>query len=80
MNKRTTFPFVFWIANSIEVLERFAYYGIYMGFGIYMQYLGYSKAQLGVVQSIFLLFVQRLRHPFRAPFDLFRLVGVRSQT
>jgi MFS family permease len=56
MNKRTTFPVVFWIANSIEVLERFAYYGIYMGFGIYMEYLGYSKAQLGVVQSIFLLF------------------------
>lgn len=56
MEKRTPFPFVFWIANSIEVLERFAYYGIYMGFGIYMEYLGYSKSQLGIVQSIFLLF------------------------
>ncbi len=56
MEKRTTFPLVFWIANSIEVLERFAYYGIYMGFGIYMEYLGYSKAQLGMVQTIFLLF------------------------
>ena len=56
MNKRTAFPFVFWVANSIEVLERFAYYGIYMGFGIYMEYLGYSKGQLGFVQSIFLLF------------------------
>ncbi len=56
MNKRTPFPFVFWIANTVEVLERFAYYGIYMGFGIYMTSLGYSRAQLGVVQSIFLLF------------------------
>ncbi len=56
MGKRTAFPPVFWVANSVEVLERFAYYGIYMGFGIYMEYLGYSKAQLGVVQSIFLLF------------------------
>ena len=56
MKKRTPFPFVFWIANSIEVLERFAYYGIYLGFGIYMEYLGYSKGQLGVVQSLFLLF------------------------
>lgn len=56
MEKRSPFPFVFWIANSIEVLERFAYYGIYMGFGIYMEYLGYSKSQLGIVQSIFLLF------------------------
>ena len=40
MAKRTPFPSVFWIANSVEVLERFAYYGIYMGFGIYMEYLG----------------------------------------
>jgi proton-dependent oligopeptide transporter, POT family len=56
MKNRTQFPAVFWIANSIEVLERFAYYGIYMGFGIYMEYLGYSKSQLGIVQSIFLLF------------------------
>jgi len=56
MNKRTRFPLVFWIANSIEVLERFAYYGIYMGFGIYMEYLGYTKTQLGIVQSIFLAF------------------------
>ena len=56
MSKRTAFPFVFWTANSIEVLERFAYYGIYMGFGIYMAELGYSKAELGIVQSIFLLF------------------------
>lgn len=54
--KRTPFPRVFWVANSIEILERFAYYGIYMGFGIYMEYLGYTKAQLGVVQSIFLFF------------------------
>jgi len=56
MEKRTKFPFVFWTANSIEVLERFAYYGIYMGFGIYMAELGYSKSELGIVQSIFLLF------------------------
>ena len=55
MEKRTGFPPVFWIANTIEVLERFSYYGIYFGFGIYMQHLGYSRAQLGVVQSIFLL-------------------------
>ncbi len=54
MSNRTKFPRVFWIANSIEILERFAYYGIYMGFGIYMEHLGYSKDQLGVIQSIFL--------------------------
>lgn len=54
--KRSSFPPVFWVANSIEVLERFAYYGIFMIFGIYMGQLGYSNAQLGIIQSIFLLF------------------------
>ncbi len=56
MAKRTRFPFVFWTANAIEVFERFAYYGIYFGFGIYMEHLGYTEGQLGIVQSIFLLF------------------------
>ena len=51
---RTSFPPVFWVANLIEVLERFAYYGIYFSFGIYMASLGYSKAQLGIIQSFFL--------------------------
>ena len=55
MKNRTSFPPVFWVANLIEVLERFAYYGIYFGFGIYMQHLGYSRDQLGVVQTIFIL-------------------------
>lgn len=55
MSTRTPFPPVFWVANVIEVLERFAYYGIYFGFGIYMTHLGYSRDQLGIVQSIFLL-------------------------
>ncbi len=54
MKNRTPFPPVFWVANSIEVLERFAYYGIYMGFGIYLQQLGYSRGDLGSIQSIFL--------------------------
>ena len=54
MEQRTPFPKVFWVANSVEILERFAYYGIYMGFGIYMEFLGYTKAQLGIVQTIFL--------------------------
>jgi POT family proton-dependent oligopeptide transporter len=55
MSTRTSFPKVFWVANTIEVLERFAYYGIYFGFGIYMASLGYSRSQLGIVQSLFLL-------------------------
>src|SRR6056297_465062 len=54
--ERTSFSKVFWVANSLELFERFAYYGIYMGFGIYMEHLGFSKGQLGIVQSIFLAF------------------------
>jgi len=53
--QRSPFPPVFWVANTIEVLERLAYYGIYFGFGIYMEMLGYTRSQLGVVQSVFLL-------------------------
>jgi dipeptide/tripeptide permease len=51
----TSFPPVFWVANIVEVLERFAYYGIYFGFGIYMASLGFSMEQLGNVQGYFLL-------------------------
>ncbi len=53
--RRSPFPRVFWVANLVEVLERFAYYGIYFGFGIYLTHLGYSRERLGVVQSFFLL-------------------------
>lgn len=56
MEKRSKFPRVFWVANSIEILERFAYYGIYMSFGIYLGELGYTKGDLGFVQSLFLAF------------------------
>lgn len=55
MPTRSPFPPVFWIANLIEVLERFAYYGIYFSFGIYLTSLGFSRDQLGVVQTLFLL-------------------------
>ncbi len=55
MATRTPFPRVFWVANLIEVLERFSYYGIYFGFGVYMTSLGYSRDQLGIVQTIFVL-------------------------
>src|ERR1043166_914970 len=55
--KRTPFPPIFWAANSVEVLERFAYYGIYMGFAIYVtQHLGFSMGKLGTIQSFFLFF------------------------
>ena len=52
--KRTPFPPVFWSANTVEILERFAYYGIYMGFSIYFGMLGYKTEQLGLIQGLFL--------------------------
>lgn len=55
MAARSKFPIVFWVANSVEILERFAYYGIYLGFGIYaVKKLGFSKDELGQIQSAFL--------------------------
>ncbi|HJX72014.1 MAG TPA: MFS transporter [Bacteroidales bacterium] len=54
MGNRTRFPRVFWAANTIEVFERFAYYGIFMTFYAYMEYRGYTRSDLGLVQSIFL--------------------------
>lgn len=57
MGNRTAFPPVFWVANLVEVVERFAYYGIYVGFGIYMTtVLKFDASKLGTVQSIFLFF------------------------
>lgn len=53
MSERSSFPRVFWIANLVELLERFAYYGIYFGFGIYMKSLGFGD-QLGTLQTVFL--------------------------
>ncbi len=54
MKSRTTFPGVFWVANTIEIFERFAYYGIFMTFYAYMEFRGFSRGDLGTVQSIFL--------------------------
>jgi MFS family permease len=60
MSQRSPFPKVFWIANTIEVLERYVYYGFYFGFGIYLTSLGFSKADLGNLQFILLLFTYGL--------------------
>jgi MFS family permease len=60
MNKRSPFPRVFWVANTIEVLERYVYYGFYFGFGIYLSSLGFSRADLGNLQFILLLFTYGL--------------------
>jgi len=60
MSKRSPFPKVFWVANTIEVIERYVYYGFYFGFGIYLTSLGFLKADLGNLQFILLLFTYGL--------------------
>lgn len=58
---RTKFPPLFWVGNVVEILERFAYYGLYIPFGIYATAslaeggLGWGKDQLGLVQTVFLV-------------------------
>jgi MFS family permease len=42
------------------VFERFVYYGFYFGFGIYLTSLGFTKADLGNLQFILLLFTYGL--------------------
>lgn len=54
MKNRTRFQRVFWVANGIEILERFAYYGIFMGFLMYMESKGYTRDQSGNIQGLFL--------------------------
>ncbi|MCP4898124.1 MAG: peptide MFS transporter [bacterium] len=60
--KRSPFPRLFWVGNTIEIFERLAYYGLYMGFQVYattavvLGGLGWSKMQLGWVQTLFLVF------------------------
>jgi POT family proton-dependent oligopeptide transporter len=60
MKKRSSFPSVFWVANTLEVVERYAYYGFYFGFGIYLTSLGFSKSDLGLLQFVLLLFTYGL--------------------
>jgi len=60
MPRRSDFPAAFWVANGLEVVERYVYYGFYFGFGIYLQSLGYSKTQLGTLQFVLLLFTYGL--------------------
>lgn len=61
MQKRNPFPSLFWVGNGIEVLERFAYYGLYIGFPIYATGalakggLGWSAEKLGLLQTLFLI-------------------------
>ena len=49
------FPRIFWISNTLELFERWAWYGFYLGLSIYLTdskddgALGFSQAQMGLI-------------------------------
>lgn len=62
MNKRfgfiTQFPKTFWLANTMELFERWAYYGVFVPLSIYLTDpvsnggLGFTSDQRGVMQAV----------------------------
>lgn len=63
--RRKSFPKVFWIANSMDIFERFAWFGFFAVSGIYMTDsvanggLGFTHIERGTIQAImpFLLYL-----------------------
>lgn len=53
----TTFPKVFWVSNIMELFERWAWYGFYMAFALYLMNskdtgaLGFTAAQKGIIMG-----------------------------
>ena len=51
------YPSVFWIANIIELFERYAWYGFYMGFGLFLVgsketgAMGFSPVEKGIIMG-----------------------------
>ncbi|MBA4411222.1 MAG: MFS transporter [Odoribacter sp.] len=51
------YPSVFWISNIIELFERYAWYGFYMGFGLFLVgsketgAMGFSPAEKGAIMG-----------------------------
>lgn len=50
----TKFPKAFWVANSVELLERLAYYAVFIVITIYLSsVLGFSDGIAGVIAGVF---------------------------
>ncbi len=51
------YPSIFWIANIIELFERYAWYGFYLGFGLFLVgsretgAMGFSPEQKGIIMG-----------------------------
>ena len=51
---KTKFSKAFWIANSVELLERAAYYGVFIVITLYLsRILGFSDIEAGIISGVF---------------------------
>lgn len=54
----TKFSRAFWVANSVELLERLAYYAVFIVLTIYLSNIwGFSDAQAGIISGVFSAFL-----------------------
>jgi dipeptide/tripeptide permease len=50
----TKFPKAFWVANSVELLERLAYYAVFIVITLYLSNVwGFSDIEAGIISGIF---------------------------
>ncbi|MCD6556639.1 MAG: MFS transporter, partial [Bacteroidales bacterium] len=48
------FSKAFWVANSVELLERAAYYGVFIVITLYLsRILGFSDIEAGIISGVF---------------------------
>ena len=48
------FPKAFWVANSVEILERAAWYGVFVAVTLYLsRILGYSDIEAATTSGVF---------------------------
>lgn len=51
---KTKFSRAFWVANSVELLERMAYYGVFIVLTIYLSsVMGFSDIESGLISGVF---------------------------
>lgn len=52
--QKTTFSSAFWVANSVELLERLAYYAVFIVITLYLSNVwGFSDIEAGVISGVF---------------------------
>ncbi len=52
--KRKSFSKAFWVANTVELLERAAYYGVFVVLTIYLsRVLGFDDIEAGIIAGVF---------------------------